>query len=295
MTTYEEFKEKILEKAEEEIEGRATIRTVQKNNGVKLDALVIMSMESNVSPSIYLNPYYKEYMDCTDREGALDEIWGEIKQTYFNYLPNENVNMDFLYDFNRVKGRIHMRIVSMEKNEEFLEQLAYVPYLDLAVVFTIAMSMEDSVRATITVRKEFLECWGVDETELWKVACENMAEDYELISMSKIMGDHLGKCEEPELDPNLYILTNHSKVHGAVTMVQPGVLCHAAEELSAKKLVILPSSVHEVLLVVADDEMDMNWFNNMVREVNSTQVMPEEVLSDHVYVYDRESDEVKIA
>ena len=295
MTTYEEFKEKILEKAEEEMEGRATIRTVQKNNGVKLDALVIMSMESNVSPSIYLNSYYKEYMECTDREGALDEIWKEIKCTYFNHLPNENLNTDFLYDFDRVRGRIHMKIVSMEKNEELLEQLAYVPYLDLAVVFAVAMSLEESVNATITVRKEFLECWGVDETELWKVACENMAGDYELISMSKIIAARMGKSEEPELDPNLYILTNHSKAQGAVTMVQPGVLCHAAEELSAERLVILPSSVHEVLLVVADVEMDMSHFNNMVREVNSSEVMPEEVLSDHVYVYDRESDEVKIA
>lgn len=295
MTTYEEFKEKILEKAEEEMEGRATIRTVQKNNGVKLDALVIMTMGCNVSPSIYLNSYYKEYMDCTDREGALDEIWKEIKCTYFNHLPNENLNTDFLYDFDRVRGKIHMRIVSMEKNKELLDQMVYIPYLDLAVVFTIVMSMEDCAMATIVVHKEFLECWGVDETELWKVACENMAEDFELISLSKIMGDHLEKCEEPELDPEVFILTNHSKVQGAVTMAQPGVLCRAAEELSAEKLVILPSSVHEVLLVVADDEMDMNYFNNMVREVNSSEVMPEEVLSDHVYVYDRESDEVKIA
>lgn len=295
MTTYEEFKELIREKAETEIGGRATIHTMHKNNGVKLDALVIMTMECNISPSIYLNSFYKEYMECTNREGALEEIWGEIKQTYFNNIPNESIDTDCILDFSRVRGRIHMKIVNREKNKELLEQLAYIPYLDLAIVFTIAMIVEDCEMATITVRRDFMETWGVDESELWNIACENMAEDFEVISMYKLLEEYNVMAAKNCLDIDMYVMTNHSRVQGAVTMVQPGVMCKVAEELDAEKLIILPCSVHELILLNADNKIDTDFLNIKVREVNKNGVLPEEVLSDHVYIYDKESDEVKIA
>lgn len=58
---------------------------------------------------------------------------------------------------------------------------------------------------------------------------------------------------------------------------------------------ILPSSLHEVLIVPASKNMDLSELEDMVREVNATQVAPPDKLSDSVYRYDREHRTIKLA
>ncbi|MBQ7925064.1 MAG: hypothetical protein IJ335_02090, partial [Lachnospiraceae bacterium] len=52
------------------------------------------------------------------------------------------------------------------------------------------------------------------------------------------------------------------------------------------KFYILPSSVHEVILLKDDGEESPSKLQEMVREINQCEVDPTEVLSDSIYHYD---------
>lgn len=91
----------------------------------------------------------------------------------------------------------------------------------------------------------------------------------------------------------MYILTNISRCNGAAVMAYPNLLENIAEQLG-HDLVILPSSIHEVIILSVDDQTDFRKLEEMVREVNDSQVAEEELLSDTIYVYERSTGRVTV-
>ena len=86
-------------------------------------------------------------------------------------------------------------------------------------------------------------------------------------------------------------MTNRQEVNGASVLLYDDVL----QTFALKKktdFYILPSSVHEVLLIPADNQISMSTLSSMVRDVNSSQLAREEILSDHVYYYSLETDQI---
>lgn len=95
-------------------------------------------------------------------------------------------------------------------------------------------------------------------------------------------------------DTPLYVLTNESRLFGAAAIVDKKVLESFAKE-HGSGFYIIPSSIHEVLLFLSEDLNVGERLAEMVHEVNSTEVSPEEVLSDHVYYFDRKTSELRKA
>ena len=91
----------------------------------------------------------------------------------------------------------------------------------------------------------------------------------------------------------MQILTNHQKAFGAVGILYPGVLGHIAAALNAN-LYILPSSVHEVIVMPDYGREDPGQLRSMIWDVNRNQLEPEEVLSNSLYYYERLEQNVKI-
>ena len=85
---------------------------------------------------------------------------------------------------------------------------------------------------------------------------------------------------------DMYVLTNESKLNGAACILYENVLYDFAQKLGAD-LYILPSSVHEVILLPKLSMFEKDELVNMVKEVNTEGVAADEVLSDHVYEYNR--------
>jgi hypothetical protein len=83
----------------------------------------------------------------------------------------------------------------------------------------------------------------------------------------------------------MYVMTNETKINGAAAMILTDKLDEFAQDRGTN-VFILPSSIHEILLVKDSGDMSVRDLENMVREVNATQVSPEEQLTDHVYHYD---------
>ena len=91
----------------------------------------------------------------------------------------------------------------------------------------------------------------------------------------------------------MYVATNVFKMNGACILLYDGVLKKFAEKIGSD-FYILPSSVHEVIFVPANGDMDARYLIQMVKEVNATEVAPDEVLSDNVYIYHADKDFVEI-
>ncbi len=160
-------------------------------------------------------------------------------------------------------------------------------------------------QASVLIYNEHLERWGVSTEDIAELAYENTPKllGYDFISMGQLLdelclGESGGEIPQSGTGdlPEMLILTNHSRINGAACLIYP----HIMEEISQKKdsnLVILPSSIHEVILIpVKEDAVpDREEFCQMICEVNETQVADTEILSDHPYFYNRMTAEISAA
>ena len=89
----------------------------------------------------------------------------------------------------------------------------------------------------------------------------------------------------------MYVLTNKICINGATVLLYKDVLNELSVLLDSD-LYLLPSSVHEIIAIPYENPQQQFHLEEMVQEINRTQVSPEEVLSDHVYVFRRNSQDV---
>lgn len=290
---YKEYVEAVKEAVERETGKRVMVQKINKNNGLVLDGLTILSEEVNVSPTIYLNGYYEEYL----ASGAV-AVAERIIELYEDNKPKESVDVSFFMDIEKVGSKIKMKLINYEKNKELLEHVPYVRFLDLAIVFiAVLKSGRESGFASILIYNHHLNFWNMNTEEIYKLAMENTANDFEIIPMSSIVGEVMDDESANMVLGNskmrMSVLTNHPRLQGAIGMIHKDILNKFLEENQAEKVLILPSSIHETILIPCDTLPNMEYMKDMVKEVNATQVQPEEILSDNVYVYD--GNEITIA
>lgn len=266
------------------------VTKVTKNNDIELTGLVLMKESDNLSPTIYLDGLFAEYQD-----GAyIEDLAEQIIRFYKEQLPAGRLDMDFFRNFEQVKDRIFYKLVSFDKNRKMLEKLPYYKWNDLAIIFYYAMEEEKIGRASITIHNQHLKMWEQSLDTLYTVAQENMKRSMPelLVSMKELLEETTGlKMGEDTYLP-MYVLTNQEKVYGAAAMLYSGQMKKLAERWQTD-LLILPSSIHEVLLLPDDGQNEYAFYRQMVEEVNTTQVEPEEVLSYSLYRYCREKAEIE--
>lgn len=266
------------------------VTKVTKNNDIELTGVVLMKESDNLSPTIYLDGLFEEYQD-----GAyIEDLAEQIIRLYKEQLPAGRLDMDFFRNFEQVKDRIFYKLVSYDKNRKMLEKLPYYKWNDLALIFYYAMEEERIGRASITIHHQHLKMWEQSLDTLYAVAQENMKKSMPelLVSMKDLLEETTGlKMGEDTYLP-MYVLTNQEKVYGAAAMLYSEHMKKLAERWQTD-LLILPSSIHEVLLLPDDGQNEYAFYRQMVEEVNTTQVEPEEVLSYSLYRYCREKAEIE--
>ena len=266
------------------------VTKVTKNNDIELTGVVLMKESDNLSPTIYLDGLFEEYQD-----GAyIEDLAEQIIRFYKEQLPAGRLDMDFFRNFEQVKDRIFYKLVSYDKNRKMLEKLPYYKWNDLALIFYYAMEEERIGRASITIHHQHLKMWEQSMDTLYAVAQENMKKSMPelLVSMKDLLEETTGlKMGEDTYLP-MYVLTNQEKVYGAAAMLYSEHMKKLAERWQTD-LLILPSSIHEVLLLPDDGQNEYAFYRQMVEEVNTTQVEPEEVLSYSLYRYCREKAEIE--
>ena len=291
---YEEFKTNLIEELKDfyGVDATVELTTATKNNGIHLDGIIIRIGETNVAPIIYLQQYYEEYME--NENISIDEIVGRIVELRERHeLQDADGVIGKITDWAYVREHIYPMIVSAEDNEEMLRALVSKPFLDLAVIMYIRLDdiLQIGGDATVKVTKEILSSLKVSEAEAFDVAFSNMKKDdyaiQDIYMAISGMIDEENIMDEPT--GKMFVLTNKRKSLGAV-----GILDRDLLHSIGKDLFILPSSIHETILVPVDENMDQKFLDSMVTEVNATQLGKEEVLSGHSYYYDLKTNKIRI-
>ena len=159
---------------------RVTVQSVNKNNGVTLVGISIMSKGTNIAPTIYLNGFFEEYLS----DGAV-AVAKRIIAIYEANKPKESVDISFFMDIEKVRPKIKMKLINYEKNEELLEQIPHIRFLDLAIVFMVVLGSDcENGFASILIHNHHLNFWNIGAKDLYNIAMENTANDFEVIPMS---------------------------------------------------------------------------------------------------------------
>ncbi len=276
-------------------EYKTELNVIRKNNGVMKDVLYIQKKDSECTPCFYTDELYHSYCNGENEVGLAEHMVNivlneceTVRQEVKKYLTKEWIS-----------EHLFLRLVQIEKNREWLKDAVYVTYLDLAaVVYVLTEDDETGVKSFLLPKSEWnaLEVGTPEDyfpklaentaslfpDKLWGIASnvvDGVEERYNFFSLTEEKKEVLGA-------DRLYVLSNYRKINGAAVLLYPGVLEQIYEGFSGNFFVI-PSSVHEVLLIKETGEEE-DFLNCMVREVNESQVEPEEVLSDHVYYYSAE-------
>ena len=274
----------------------ASIRVMptEKNNGLLLTGVTIIEPGCRVMPTIYLDEIY-----CSYRKGiALAELVTELADLYRENRLKEEPEIPNILDCEAVKDLICCRLINRERNISRLEKMPHRDFLDLAIIYYIPVKISgrDGGQASITVLNEHSAHWTVDGDTLHACAVANTERLFPTVLQSI---DEIIRKQWPVdvqfPESGLYVMRNAGSSGGAAAMLNSGVLRQFADRFS--DYYIFPSSIHEVILhpintwgvFVGKEEAC-----GIVTEVNSSQVAPEEVLSDNVYYYHASTGKIEI-
>ena len=265
-------------------------RDVLKNNGVIYHAITIRKQDENVAPTIYIDQMYEKYK----RGVLLSSLVTDVLIMYRQSAPRETIDVDFFSDFSLVSEKLFFKVVNYKKNKEKLKDVPIKRIMDLALVPVCFYQNEHIDEGSIMIQNSHLAIWEITKEELW----ENISESAPKVAPPKIKDllDFLERMtgesqrEEFEACCGMYVVTNKCENFGAGSILYPGLLKSIADDHESD-LFIIPSSVHECI-VIPDSAfvMDTDSMREMIHEVNRTALVDEDILSDNLYMYDRQDD-----
>lgn len=289
----------ILEKRIEDSE--IEVSEVEKNNSVILTGIAIRQKASPIARNIYINKFYEAYQDGME----LQEIAGGIERICKS--EKEPALQDFqikeLADFGKIRNKIGLKLVNAGKNKNRLKTMTHRMFLDLAITYDVRVTEINDAVGSVAVTNDMMKAWNVTEEQLYELALQNTVNrDRGVVKpLESLMQTLIGSGEKTKeetyhykdfdistaeeiQETALYVATNRSKTNGAAVLLYPDLLDTVGTLLG--DFFILPSSIHEILLLPADGAMESSELLRMVHEVNASVVVAEEVLSENVYRYD---------
>ena len=190
-----------------------------------------------------------------------------------------------IIDRDNAVTQLYFRVINKEKNEEMLLDSPFVTFFDLALTFHFLCHEEEGSIQGFRITNQIMNDWEYSTEELYEMAMNNMSVLFptSISSMHDVLTGLLPQGEEFEPDTEeipMFVLTNERGINGASAMLYGDKLEELSEFLEVD-LFILPSSIHEVIVVPALESIYVGQMISLVREVNDTHVEPEEQLSDN--------------
>ena len=290
-----EVKENILGFMPEEYESaEVRVEGVMKNNNVMKQGLSIHKDGSVITPKLYLEEFYQSYENGISMEQVCDRIANEyLKHT----VKEQDFSLESITDFEKAKENLTTRVISAKNNKSVLRDRPSTKLDDLAVVYQVEIGNLEFGKGTLPVTHQLMEKWGVTLNDIHQVAIDNTERlnPSRLVALESVLfgeEENFLESENAYERCSMMVLTNEDKVGGAAALANPEVLKKVSQVID-DSFYILPSSVHETLIIPKEVARDMGMtpkeLGEMVREVNANEVNKEERLSDHIYEFDKEN------
>lgn len=257
--------------------------TQLKNNDVAKDGVMFREIDSAAAPTFYFD---KLVPRVVNGELTINEAVDDIVNSYFSSYK-ENVKIPELTAEN-FKEQSYVVVINKERNCELLKDVPHyeIPGTDLTLVMRWNVETMDEGKASFLIKENILAQIGLTQSEAFEIAIANSKrnETYTVKDMRETLIE-LGIPEEMvsmEMESQLYTVTNESALNGATGVFINKSLREQIREKIGGDFIIIPSSLHEVL-VMSTEDMDIESVKAMIQEVNSTTVSEEEILSDHPF------------
>ena len=250
---------------------------VYKNGNVKLEAIIIKADE-RITPTLYVESIIANASTIKEAADIAEQIYQQHRVATFD--------IDFLTNPDYIKSHVRIGIERAGASNTDLSRECDIPEL----VQYLFVTGKDAHMGYYSMRvtPSLLAAAQLDDDELWELAMQNTNENIRIESMANVIADIVNEELQDELDdlmPPLYVISNAERFKGAAGILNRRVLERFAEEHNAKKLVILPSSIHECILVPCHDEdVHIADFDDMVRSVNAEQVADDEQLLNRALI-----------
>lgn len=249
----------------------------------------------NISPLMYVAEQDLESI-------PVEELAKAIVERYYSVPKAPKFDLSFATDFEAAKDKIYYRMVSAD-NTAYLKGKIYEPYLDLAKVYYVRLDKG----ASVVINDGLLANWGVRKDDVFVIGNENMLNSkYEVINMTSLFFDAMlaagvsreeaeSKVERmlEEADAKMVILRYENNISGASVILNKPAL-RECSNLIGGDYIIIPSSTMEVIAIPVDIDATEATILEMVEQVNATTVEAQEVLSNSVYRYNAETEEVTL-
>ena len=304
---YRGFKKMFMEVLQKNLGDGFTLNVCQvtKVNVGKLDALNICkrSGEEKQRCNFYLQQLFSKY---EQGDGLMELVDDVVEQYKIHGDYSKEISDDVFDSYQKVKNRILFRVINTERNQELLSETPHREVLDMSIFYCVLMAKNEREIGTVRVDDEMAKRWGVSEQTLFEDARKNTAEKMPALctSISQMLMSLLeeGGCLH-EIDWNAesyrgepVVLTNCHGINGFGSVFYEGVLEKISRKMGVDRLYILPSSLHESIIIPDIPSFSsVEELRKMVMEVNGTCVSEEDFLSDSVYVYQADRKKLEIA
>lgn len=261
-----------------------------KNNNVIYHGLVISDEKNRVAPNIYVDGYFKDEIDPVIAAIQIEKTFEAHKKEMHN-LPLKGLD-----NFEEIKDKICYKVINAERNMNILQRMPSIPVIeDLRGIFYIRLNDEMSINIT----NDVVDMWKINKEDATVVLFDlarNNTEQLKPVSYQSLyetISELMGKTPfdaEPKETQGCFVLTTKDGVYGATAMLyQNGkYLNELLNKMNCKGIYILPSSIHELLVIRDGGSIKEQELMQMVYEVNRSAVTPEERLSDNIYYFDNQ-------
>lgn len=288
---YQTFQRVLQEQIIEELTVKgdySCVRHTANKNNVTKAGLSISEKGSTRSIAIYFDDFYPEYLNGV----SLSQISRDIVEINLEHEFPEVLDIDFA-DYKTIKDKLRIRLVGSEHNAAYLKAGIYQTHPMGAEVVYVELQRSSEGTMVSRVTHSMVEEWGVPEREVFAAALENtqkkepasflpLIEGIDVIlGMVNLEVNEVNK-EEP------YVLCNKNRDNGASVLLYPGMLEELHEKMGGD-FYILPSSIHEVMILSKEAGLPVEELNSMIKEINREMVHPQEQLGNVAYEFQGET------
>ena len=310
MMNYEEFVRAFKEMAKgfsgDDME--ITFITSTKTNLGTGEAVVLRHSGNPMAPTLRLDLVYRDYQEGLSFEKVFDKTIRTLKAATEQIPVKTDRAVNMFKDTDSVLNNAVAILIPQKGNEDFARENVCIPWLDLYISIRVAVeTAEEDTMASAPLRRDIFAGFNVPESKLLERAISNSEKmlpvhmenlHHMVAEMMRTYGVDEEFANDMLRDDSMIpmiIVTNTKKINGASVILYKSSPVRDAAEKCGCNLYILPSSRHECILVPElDGEFDAGSLRDMVKQVNETELPPEDFLSDSVYYYDRETGEISI-
>lgn len=243
----------------------AKVNEVVKNT-IKLTSVLIM-VNKNLGSNVYVD-------DLINGDYDVPYMVDEVIKRYNKAVENYDLNIEEFFSRKSILENVYVGVQRSGSEDLVKKEVSDMPGIEKYIYIR---SYSNETYYSIKISSRILKMFNITVDKAWELADEHSMREAECISMSEV----LHKNEFADFP--MCILSNKCRVRGASAVFNKELLENYGNKFNTNKVIAIPSSIHEFIIMPYDDDIDIEMVNIFIKEVNK-EVLPEEILGEKAFI-----------